>query len=150
MDVLVTVGANKYRINGNGKEKTFHGNLLKNNITRGTVSDEAPMGNGPVSAASQAVGEDDDKGSGCDDFWCEVLPGLDGWVSNEAVKGIKLVISCLRNRKINWKSWQSVSPQFSNSLTYSEGAIAFQDENVEKDRAAPRPRPKRRFVRFFI
>ncbi|GFN99621.1 Zinc finger protein [Plakobranchus ocellatus] len=76
--VLATVGANNYRINVNGKEKTFHSNLLKRYITRDTSRDGTPTADGSVSAASRVVAEDDDEESSCDDCGCEVLPELGG------------------------------------------------------------------------
>ncbi|GFO06238.1 transcriptional enhancer factor tef-1 [Plakobranchus ocellatus] len=44
--------SNDSRINVNGKEKTYHANLLKRFITRYTASDETPMVDGSVPAAS--------------------------------------------------------------------------------------------------
>ncbi|GFN94750.1 Zinc finger protein [Plakobranchus ocellatus] len=48
-NVLTTVGANDYRINVNGEEKTFQANLLKRYITRDAASDETPTSDGSVS-----------------------------------------------------------------------------------------------------
>ncbi|GFO00728.1 hypothetical protein PoB_002723300 [Plakobranchus ocellatus] len=61
INILVTVGANGYGINVDGKEKTFHVRLLKRCIT---------WGDSFVPAASLAVVEDDDEDSSCDTWGC--------------------------------------------------------------------------------
>ncbi|GFN88302.1 hypothetical protein PoB_001480800 [Plakobranchus ocellatus] len=80
-DDLVTFGANNYSINVKENEKNFHVNLLKTCITKDTASDETPTVNGSVPTASLVIVEEDDEGSGCDDFGCEVLLELSDWGS---------------------------------------------------------------------
>ncbi|GFN76273.1 hypothetical protein PoB_000277900 [Plakobranchus ocellatus] len=85
-DILATVGATDYRNHVKGKEKT---DLLKRRITRDTARDETPTGDGSMPAAILTVVEHEDKGSGCDDRSCEVLPELGGWVSKETAKDLE-------------------------------------------------------------
>ncbi|GFO28790.1 hypothetical protein PoB_005529500 [Plakobranchus ocellatus] len=86
LDVLTTNGANNYRINVKGKEKTFQTNLLKRYVKRGILCDETPMSGGFVPAASLAVVGEDDEGISCNGNGCEVLSELGGWAYKDTTK----------------------------------------------------------------
>ncbi|GFO28551.1 hypothetical protein PoB_005505600 [Plakobranchus ocellatus] len=80
LDLFHSAGANHYCINENGKEKTFHSNVLKKYIIRDAASDESQTEDGPMSAASLAIVEDNEAvNNDCDNYGCEISQELGGW-----------------------------------------------------------------------
>ncbi|GFN78573.1 Zinc finger protein [Plakobranchus ocellatus] len=77
-----------------GKEKTFHANLLKGYIARdqnasqANTDERSPTSNSAISAASVTVIEDLE-GEHFNDSDCEALPELGGWGSEETVNDLK-------------------------------------------------------------
>ncbi|GFO28930.1 hypothetical protein PoB_005543500 [Plakobranchus ocellatus] len=70
-----------------------------------------------VPAARMNAVEDDDKGSGCDDCDCEILPELGGWGSKETVKDLMFDYELSTEQDVNWRSWQAVSLSLFSATT---------------------------------
>ncbi|GFN92537.1 Zinc finger protein [Plakobranchus ocellatus] len=93
-EIVPTVGINDYRINMEGKEKTFHANLLKGYITRdqdpsqATTDERPPTSSSAIPAASVTVNEDIE-GEHFNKSDCETLPDSGGWGSEETVNDLK-------------------------------------------------------------
>ncbi|GFO22835.1 hypothetical protein PoB_004934000 [Plakobranchus ocellatus] len=111
--IVSLINPPSYRNDINGKERTFHANLLKKYIVKNVVSDgEATMDDSPVSA-SLAVAEV--QSSGCDECGCQIFSEPGSLGSKETVGDPRLddeLTGCLRSSKANWMSLQALSLPF--------------------------------------
>ncbi|GFS01792.1 zinc finger protein [Elysia marginata] len=93
-EVVATVGVNIYRINMGGKVMTFQAKLLKGyiaceqDIHQAPVNEGPPTSRSPISAASLTVIRDIE-GEHFNDSYCETLPELGDWGSNEMVNDLQ-------------------------------------------------------------